>query len=457
MTTAGVLDDYLEQLLGDAVPAAPVQPDVSAPPAATVAAQDDAEADGVARAISAEFARHALADATPGIDPVSDAPPPAMQFDTPTAAGAPANLALLDELMNDPALGPPVETLATVHDTPTSPGAPANLALLDELMNDPALGPPVETLGTVHDTPTSPGAPANLALLDELMNDPALGPPVETLATVHDTPTSPGAPANLALLDELMNDPALGPPVAALPAAATGADAARPSWDDLPDDVLHDSAPAVAAAAVPVAPARPVPTPTPTPAARAMPPPMPMSAPSARSAAPAPAHTRPGSWQELQAQARNPASSPRENRRASERTSRWLRLRCGAQAYALELLKVQEVVLPVPLLPLRGTADAMLGIMNLRGQVVPVMDLGIHLGAGPAQEDANTRIVVLEEDGETMGLRVSAVEDVANLTDSQIEPPDTARICQISNDLFRGVARISAQPMILLDATQLLN
>ncbi len=420
MTTAGVLDDYLEQLLGDAVPAAPVQADASAPPAATVAAQDDAEADGVARAISAEFARHALADAAPGIDPDSDAPTPATPFDTPTAVGAPAHLALLDELMNDPALGPPVETLATVHDTPTSPGAPANLALLDELMNDPALGPPVETL-----------------------------------ATVHDTPTSPGAPANLALLDELMNDPALGPPVAALPAAATGADAARPSWDDLPDDVLHDSAPAVAAAAVPVAPARPVPTPTP--AARAMPPPMPMSAPSARSAAPAPAHTRPGSWQELQAQARNPASSPRENRRASERTSRWLRLRCGAQAYALELLKVQEVVLPVPLLPLRGTADAMLGIMNLRGQVVPVMDLGIHLGAGPAQEDANTRIVVLEEDGETMGLRVSAVEDVANLTDSQIEPPDTARICQISNDLFRGVARISAQPMILLDATQLLN
>ena len=387
MTTAGVLDDYLEQLLGDAVPAAPVQPDVSAPPAATVAAQDGAEADGVARAISAEFARHALADAAPGIDPDSDAPTPATPFDTPTAVGA----------------------------------------------------------------------PAHLALLDELMNDPALGPPVETLATVHDTPTSPGAPANLALLDELMNDPALGPPVAALPAAATDADAARPSWDDLPDDVLHDSAPTVAAAAVPVAPARSVPTPAPTPAARAMPPPMPMSAPSARSAAPAPAHTRPGSWQELQAQARNPASSPRENRRASERTSRWLRLRCGAQAYALELLKVQEVVLPVPLLPLRGTADAMLGIMNLRGQVVPVMDLGIHLGAGPAQEDANTRIVVLEEDGETMGLRVSAVEDVANLTDSQIEPPDTARICQISNDLFRGVARISAQPMILLDATQLLN
>jgi len=180
-------------------------------------------------------------------------------------------------------------------------------------------------------------------------------------------------------------------------------------------------------------------------------------APSIRAKTPTLAQSRPGSWEELQRQARDPASSPRENRRASERTSRWLRLRCGAQAYALELLKVQEVVLPVPLLPLRGTAPEMLGIMNLRGQVVPVMDLGIHLGSSAIINDANTRIVVLEENGETMGLRVSAVEDVANLTDSQIEPPDTARICQISNDLFRGVARVTAQPMILLDATQLLN
>ena len=59
--------------------------------------------------------------------------------------------------------------------------------------------------------------------------------------------------------------------------------------------------------------------------------------------------------------------------------------------------------------------------------------------------------------GEVLGLRVSAVEDVANLTESQIEPPDTVRICRISNTLFRGVARIGQRPMILLDASQLLS
>ncbi|RBB99068.1 chemotaxis protein CheW, partial [Xanthomonas oryzae pv. oryzae] len=186
----------------------------------------------------------------------------------------------------------------------------------------------------------------------------------------------------------------------------------------------------------------PAPAPAPKPAPHAAPAPM----------RPAPAPTG------LQALlAPDQADKIHAERRASERSTRWLRLRCGEQTYALELLKVQEVVLPVPLLPLRGTASAMLGIMNLRGQVVPVIDLGVHLGSSPVDMDLHTRVVVLEENGETMGLRVSAVEDVTSLTDQQIEPPDNARLCRIYNNLFRGVARLGHQPMILLDATHLLH
>ena len=144
------------------------------------------------------------------------------------------------------------------------------------------------------------------------------------------------------------------------------------------------------------------------------------------------------------------------HRRAADRSSRWLRLRCAGQAYGLELLKVQEVVLPTPLLPLRGTPPAMLGVMNLRGQVVPVMDLGVHLGQAPQLATTATRIVVLEEKGETLGLLVSAVEDVVNLTDQQIEGPDDSRVGRIHSDLFRGIARQSGDPVILLDASRLL-
>lgn len=143
-------------------------------------------------------------------------------------------------------------------------------------------------------------------------------------------------------------------------------------------------------------------------------------------------------------------------RRVSDHSSRWLRLRCGCQAYALELLKVQEVVLPTPLLPLRGTPAAMLGVMNLRGQVVPVMDLGVHLGQPSLASTPATRIVVLEENGETLGLRVSSVEDVITLGQGQVESPDNARVGRLSASLFRGVARLSSEPMILLDASALL-
>ncbi|MDV3468810.1 chemotaxis protein CheW [Stenotrophomonas sp. C3(2023)] len=258
---------------------------------------------------------------------------------------------------------------------------------------------------------------------------------------------------------------------------APGAEPDRePTWDDLPDEVIYEThggestaltnadSPALEAAfSAAAAPASPATAPVPAPSSPAVPPPAPAArapivaepiAASPHAAVPA---AQPTTWQELQAQAHRPTGSQHLSRRSTERSSRWLRLRCGSQAYALELLKVQEVVLPVPLLPLRGTARSMLGIMNLRGQVVPVMDLGLHLGGAAAQEDAQTRIVVLEEHGEIMGLRVSAVEDVTNLADSQIEPPDTARICRISNDVFRGVARLQQRPMILLDATRLLS
>ncbi len=267
-------------------------------------------------------------------------------------------------------------------------------------------------------------------------------------------------------LGELLLDAIPAPAPAAVPVAVAVAPAAADAPVAVPapvparaDPVIPTPAPPAAVAAPAVtAPAAPAPTPAPIPS------PAPTATPAlARTAAP-PAASEPGPaptaadgnnvWAALQAQAREPQ---RPQRRASERTSRWLRLRCGAQAYALELLKVQEVVLPVPLLGLRGTAASMLGIMNLRGQVVPVIDLGLHLGFAAVGEGSQTRIVVLEEKGEVLGLRVSAVEDVANLTESQIEPPDTARICQISNTLFRGVARIGQQPMILLDASELLQ
>ncbi|MDT3468489.1 chemotaxis protein CheW [Stenotrophomonas maltophilia] len=406
MNSTGVLDDYLDELLGEAIVAAPpaAPPPASAPPSEAAAERE----------------------------PTWDDLPAEVIYETDTVGAAP--------VADDAALEAAFEAAATIEREPTWDDLPAEV---------------------IYETDTVGAAP--------VADDAALEAAFEAAATPA---VAEGEPTWDDLPDELLHETA--------PAPVTASPGPEPTWDDLPDEVIyetdtadshqlaHTDSPGLQAAFEAAAGGEDVATPPPAVVAAPVPPAAPRAAaaPTARAAAvppprvavDAPAASRPSSWQELQAQAHHPASSPHpQNRRAGERTSRWLRLRCGTQAYALELLKVQEVVLPVPLLPLRGTAPAMLGIMNLRGQVVPVMDLGLHLGAAAAEDDAQTRIVVLEEDGETIGLRVSAVEDVANLTDSQIEPPDTARICQISNDLFRGVARVSQRPMILLDATQLLS
>ncbi len=369
----------------------------------------------------------------------------------------------LDELLGG---GMPTAVTATAPAAPVEiPGDSAELeaafeAALAEVQaqaNAVPVDAPVAAASTVPGDSAELEAAFEAALADVQARANAV--PVE--APIAAVSTVPGDSAELeaafeaALAAAASSASAMAEPtwadVPAEPVAA--APAPEPTWDDLPDEVIyetdaaesarlaHADSPGLQAAfdvAAGVAPAPPPPARTARPA------------PAPAPAAPAPA---PNTWQELQAQ----AARPPQQRRASERTSRWLRLRCGAQAYALELLKVQEVVLPVPLLALRGAAPSMLGIMNLRGQVVPVLDLCRHLGVPVTEDSAQTRIVVLEENGETLGLRVSAVEDVANLTDSQIEPPDTARICQISNELFKGIARIGSQPMILLDATRLLQ
>ncbi len=257
-----------------------------------------------------------------------------------------------------------------------------------------------------------------------------------------------------ALLDQLHGDgvptsvvappvaePAVPPPVAAAPALAVAPVRAGAEADVIGDDEfealldeLHGGAAPTSRVATPSVPPTTPPAPTVAPAAP-------------RALAPLPATPY--------LLATPPDTG--ERRRATERKTRWLRLRCDQQHYALELLKVQEVVRPATLLPLRGAAPHMLGVMNLRGQVVPVIDLGLYLGRRAVEVDATTRIVVLEEHGEILGLRVTAVEDVANLTDQQIESPDNARVGRMSNPLFRGVARLNECAVILLDASRILQ
>ena len=260
-----------------------------------------------------------------------------------------------------------------------------------------AVGVVDDYLGMLLSTPAPASAPANAPV------------PVPEPAPVADV-----APARAAV------------PPPAPPAVAPEAAAPRPA-----------PAPPSAQPAVPA---------PPPPAARTTPPPAP----------PAPATRGSALASKVAIAAPDDGAPAPLQRRAAERTARWLRLRCGTQAYAIELLKIREVVLPSPLLALRGAAPCLAGVMNLRGQVVPVVDLGLQLGDAPVTESIATRIIVLEDNGDVLGLRVSSVEDVVLIGDAQIEGTHTSRLAPVGDHRIRGIARIGGVVMLLLDANRLM-
>lgn len=148
-----------------------------------------------------------------------------------------------------------------------------------------------------------------------------------------------------------------------------------------------------------------------------------------------------------------PALEPRGGARAVARPGRWLRVLVDEDRYAVELLRVQEVVRTAPIVAMRGADSAVLGVMNLRGRIVPVFDLGLWLGTTAVRPDERSRIVVVERDDELIGLLVTAVSDVATLGADHIEPPLGAA----APGAIVGVARANDAPTVLLDANWLFD
>lgn len=147
---------------------------------------------------------------------------------------------------------------------------------------------------------------------------------------------------------------------------------------------------------------------------------------------------------------------PGRRRRAEDVIKRWLRFTVANQSYAVEVLKVQEVMRVPDVLTLRGADPSVLGVMNLRGQIVPVVDMGQHLGAPAVEVTPLARVIVLEQDGEAMGILVSTVAEVMAISEASVEHPSSLQ-CGSACESLTGVCRQHGHLTILLDAGKLLE
>lgn len=117
----------------------------------------------------------------------------------------------------------------------------------------------------------------------------------------------------------------------------------------------------------------------------------------------------------------NAAPSNFESRRASDSSARWVCFELAGQLYGLEILKVQEVLASAEIESVPGAPAQILGISNLRGSIVTILDLRLRLGLPVRTDEGPVCVVVVDGFGEAVGLRVDRVVDVRSVRLSAVK------------------------------------
>jgi purine-binding chemotaxis protein CheW len=144
-----------------------------------------------------------------------------------------------------------------------------------------------------------------------------------------------------------------------------------------------------------------------------------------------------------------------------EDQAQYLTFTVGKELFGLGILSVKEIIeyqglTAVPMMP-----AAIRGVINLRGAVVPVMDLSVRLGKAPAEVSKRTCIVIVElelvdNESQTVGALVDAVNQVLEIPASEIEPAPSFGT-KLRRDFMRGIGKVDDKFVVLLDAGHVLT
>lgn len=135
---------------------------------------------------------------------------------------------------------------------------------------------------------------------------------------------------------------------------------------------------------------------------------------------------------------------------------RWVTFRLENEKYGINVMQVQEVLRVTEIAPVPGAPDYVLGIINLRGNVVTVIDTRRRFGLDSLGMDDSTRIVIIESDGQVVGILVDSVAEVVDIRASEIEQAPNVGT-EDSAKFIQGVSSIEGELLILIDLKKLLT
>lgn len=143
------------------------------------------------------------------------------------------------------------------------------------------------------------------------------------------------------------------------------------------------------------------------------------------------------------------------NEQAVDQELQLVIFRLAQEEYGLPITKVQEINRLVPITKLPQTPSFMEGIINLRGRIIPVIDLRKRFGLEVSEHDDDSRIIIVEVNGQTVGVIVDAVAEVVRIATSKVEPPPPAFI--LDAKYIQGVGKLEERLLILLEIDQILT
>jgi purine-binding chemotaxis protein CheW len=130
--------------------------------------------------------------------------------------------------------------------------------------------------------------------------------------------------------------------------------------------------------------------------------------------------------------------------------------RIGNETYAVRISSVREIVRVPEITAVPSAPETVEGVINLRGKIIPVMDLRKRFGQAEIQPDKKNRILVVELDHKLVGLIVNAASEVLKIAPSEIEPPGNL-FAEGESGYVTGVGKLKGRLIILLDIAKLLQ
>ncbi|MEQ1599845.1 MAG: chemotaxis protein CheW [Methylotenera sp.] len=154
--------------------------------------------------------------------------------------------------------------------------------------------------------------------------------------------------------------------------------------------------------------------------------------------------------------ATNTANTKVTNTKLRVAAGEYLTFVLGNEEYGIEILKVQEIRGYDAVTQIANTPDFIKGVVNLRGKIVPIVDLRIKFHLGKVEYDEFTVVIILNLNGRVVGIVVDGVSDVMALKEEQIRDVPSL-VTSIDTKYIVGLATVEEQMLILVDIEQLMT